>query len=543
MKKSISLIKAVMSQDMELFKYKAKANSSSMTKILTPIILGSIIMLSIGAMFFSFAEMLNEASTPLIILAISTVLPCMLAVMEGVYKSQSVLFEAKDTEMLFALPISKKMILVTRILKLYVFQLLYSLLMIVPGIVVYAYFAKPNVYFYIITIINTLLLPIIPTIIGSAIGFVIKRVSNAFKAKKAVELVLSMVFILGVMAISYNSTQVQSAIIENANKIMETIKMVYYPIGAYLDLVNGFNIVTCIGWILISIIPFAIFIILASRKYFSLVSKSNEKIKKSEEKNKKSTDKVEYSFKKNTKMKALVKKEFSKYFSSNVYIVNTMFSLVLLVIATIALVVNYDAAIQTIFGESDAEQLQMFHSYAPNIYMVIVIALSFMTSITSSAISIEGKTFNISKSLPVGTKKLLQAKILMSSLITIPVILICDVIFFSRISFSLVDFVLILAISFIAPTIAAAFGLLVNLKFPKMDASSDTEVVKQSTSSLVAVSSGIIFAIIFLVITLVFAMFGDFAMIAEIALLGLILVGLLAILFKYGQKRYKEIEA
>ena len=543
MKKSLSLLKAVMSQDMELFKFKAKANSSSMTKILTPIILGAVVMLSIGAMFFSFAEMLNEANTTFIILTISTVLPSMLAVMEGVYKSQSVLFEAKDTEMLFALPISKKMILTTRILKLYVFQLLYSLLMVVPGIVVYAYFAKPNVYFYIITIINVLLLPIIPTIVGCAIGFIIKRVSNVFKAKKKVELVLSMVFLLEIMAISSNSTQVMNTIIENANKITETIKMVYYPIGAYLDLVDGFNLVTCICWLLINIVPLIIFILIASRYYFSVVSKSNEKVKNSEQKNRKSASKGEYSFRKNTKMKALVKKEFSKYFSSNVYIVNTMFSLVLLVVATIALVINYDGAIQAIFGESDAEQMQIFHSYAPNIYMVIVIALSFMTSITSSAISIEGKTFNISKSLPVGTKKLLEAKILMSSLITIPVILICDVIFFARISFSFVDFVLILAISFIAPTIAAAFGLLVNLKFPKMDASSDTEVVKQSTSTLVAVLGGILFAMIFLVMTLVFAMLGDFAMIAEVALLGLILVGLLALLFRYGPKRYKEIEA
>ena len=543
MRKSISLFKAVMSQDMELFKFKAKANSSSLTKILTPLILGVLVMASIGAMFFSFSEVINESDSFTIILTISTILPSFLAIMEGVYKSQSVLFEAKDSEMLFSLPISKKIILVTRIVKLYTFQFLYSLLIIIPGIVVYAYHVKPNAYFYIITIINTLLLPIIPTIIGCTIGFIIKRISSVAKASKKVELVLSMLFILAVMAISYNSTQVMQTIVENADKINETVKMVYYPIGAYIDLIKEFNVSTCIFWLLVNIVPLVIFVLIASRKYFSLVSKSRENVKESKAVSKKIFSVDSYRFKKQPKMKSLLKKEFSKYFSSNVYIVNTMFSLVLLVIATIAMVVNYNGAVQAIFGETESENMQMFQNFAPKVYMIIVIALSFMTSITSSAISIEGKTFNISKSLPVGTKKLLEAKVLMSNLITIPVILLCDIVFFIAFNNSFVDYILILATSFIAPSIAAVFGLLVNLKFPKMDASSDTEVVKQSTSSLVAVLGGIIFAGIFLVLTFIFAMLGDIAMIAEVALLGLILILLLAVLFKYGQKRYKEIEA
>ena len=106
----------------------------------------------------------------------------------------------------------------------------------------------------------------------------------------------------------------------------------------------------------------------------------------------------------------------------------------------------------------------------------------------------------------------------------------------------ILDVILILLASFLAPSIAATFGLLVNLKYPKMDASSDSEVVKQSMSSMVAVLGGIVFAILFIVLTFILAVLGDFAMIVDVVLLGLILLVLWKILAKYGKKRYKEIQ-
>ena len=75
-----------------------------------------------------------------------------------------------------------------------------------------------------------------------------------------------------------------------------------------------------------------------------------------------------------------------------------------------------------------------------------------------------------------------------------------------------------------------------------MDASSDTEVIKQSMSSMISVLGGMFMAGVFVVITFILAGFGDVAMIGEIALLALILLVLWTILTKYGRRRFKEIE-
>ena len=109
---------------------------------------------------------------------------------------------------------------------------------------------------------------------------------------------------------------------------------------------------------------------------------------------------------------------------------------------------------------------------------------------------IEGKTFNISKSLPIDTKKILLSKVIFSNLLIIPVVLICDVIFFINFKLEIIDYILIILVSLVAPTISSLLGLVINLKYPKMDATSDTEVVKQSISSMISVLSGMVIAII-----------------------------------------------
>lgn len=529
-----------MSQDMELLKYRAKANASSLSKLLIPIMLGALIMFSIGSMFLPLAIEFQKTESTYIILSFSTILPVLLAFMEGIYKSQSILFEAKDTELLFSLPISKRLILLTRIIKLYSFQFLYSLLFFVPGIVVYALHEKTDAYFYVITVIMALLLPIIPTIIGCIIGFIVKKVSSKFKARKLVEIVLMVSLLSIIMLLSMNSKGTYESLITNSSNINNIIKTYYYPIGAYVDLIKEFDLLKFLTWVLVSAIPFVLFVLIAGKIYFGLVSKSKENIKKTA---KQSGEYNNLRFKQNNKMIALIKKEFSRYFSSTVYVINTIFGLVLLTIATIALSLNFEGAINFMANDISREEISTLNVLAPKVYLVIVMAMSFMTSITSSAISIEGKTFNISKSLPVATEKLLFAKILMSNLITIPVIIICDIIFCISVNVGIIDIVAIAVTSFVAPSIAAIFGLLVNLKFPKMDASSDTEIVKQSMSSMISVFSGIILAVIFFVITFIIAGFGDVAILFEMALLCMLLLILWLILKRYGKKRYKEIEA
>ncbi len=187
-------------------------------------------------------------------------------------------------------------------------------------------------------------------------------------------------------------------------------------------------------------------------------------------------------------------------------------------------------------------EVNMIYDMLPKIFIQLIIFVGCMTSITSSSISLEGKSFNITKSLPVKAEKILLSKIIMSDITTLPLMLLSDLIFIIKIDLSLVDTLMIFAFTFIVPTFTAILGLIINLKYPKMNASSDTEVIKQSMSTMLSVFAGMaIFAISAMVMI---KNFGNISKILPIELFvfSVLLVISWVILKNYGKKRIREID-
>ena len=119
MKKLFSLIKAVCSQDMDLFKFKNNGNKFSNIFLFT--FLCIILMISFGTYYYMLAENLQKVNLTYLMLGMALVIPTIFVFMQGIYKSQNILFEAKDNDLLFSLPIGKSKILFVRIFKLLLF--------------------------------------------------------------------------------------------------------------------------------------------------------------------------------------------------------------------------------------------------------------------------------------------------------------------------------------------------------------------------------------------------------------------------------------
>lgn len=537
MKKLLSLLKATMSQDMNLFKVK-KGESKNKAVIL---VLTLIVMFAVGSYAYMIAEALAPINQTIVMVNIFIIVTTLITFIEGIYKSQGILFEAKDNDLLFSMPIEKSKILFARIAKLITFQTLYNSLFIIPAFAVYIYFERPNVMFYAISVLMIFLLPIIPTILSSIIGYIVKGISIKFKLKKLFQTVLTLVFMIGIFFVALNLEQMIGGIEQNADNINQSLESVYYPVKLYSNLVQNFNIIELLKLLAINIIPTILFIYIASIFYFKIISKTTEK---SGKKNK-SISLNNKILKRRPKVVSLIKKELKRFLDSPVYIINTMFGGVIIVVATIGIAINFDEMLNAFVGQIgmgiDREQII---NLMPKIFYEIVVFTSCLTSITSSMISIEGKSFNVTKSLPVSTKKILLSKIMASNILSTPLILISDIIFFVTFKTEMIDIIYILLISIIMPTLIGVIGLLINLRFPKMDASSDTEVVKQSASSAIAVfiGMGIGIASIILMATVGSNMNLNIFVMVELVALLFIIVVLWNILKIYGTKRFKEIE-
>ena len=126
MKKLWSLIKATLSSDMSLFKYKSKSDKKS-SKILFLVFITIMMLFAV----YSYADMLmqpiSEVHLEYVLLTIFILLTSILTFMEGIYKSSSLIFNCKDDNLLLSLPIKKSTVLFIRIFKFYLFELLYSI--------------------------------------------------------------------------------------------------------------------------------------------------------------------------------------------------------------------------------------------------------------------------------------------------------------------------------------------------------------------------------------------------------------------------------
>ena len=534
MRKLVSLIKACMSSDMNLFKVKSKSDNGK-SRIVLPIFLGIIVFISVFGYANMMLEELVKYNLEVVILTLFVALTVILTLVEGMYKTGNMLFNCKDDNMLLSLPIKRSTVLFVRILKFYLLELIYNALILVPAIVAYALKVPVGISYYVVSIIMVLLLPIIPIIISCIYGMIVSGISTKFKMKNAVQIIITMAVLVCVMFVSFNMQANMESLAKSAGKVNDIITSIYYPAKAYIRLVTNFNIVELLLFIVINVSLFTLFIIMLGSVYFNINSRVKT-IKKGKTNSK-------FKIVKRSVILSNVKKELNRFFSTPVFVINSAFGLVLFIIICIAIVWKFNSIIASMFNGENAISPEVITQYIPLALFVFVALASFMSSITSSMISLEGKKINLLKSLPINPKKILYSKVLTAVLIMLPFILIGDIIFFVKFKLSLAQILIILISSIVLPLVSEILGIIINLKYPKMDAENDTEIVKQSMSSGICVIIGMILSFATISISIVLALIKIKVTLVMLMLLVTYSIVLLLLTIYLNKKAIKDFDS
>ena len=497
MKKLYSLIKACMTSDMSLFKIKTKKNKKS--NIFLPLFIALYLMFMIWGSANSLFEKLEPLNLEYVLLSLFIFSISIMTFIEGIYKAGPLIFNCKDDDLLLSLPIKKSTILFVRILKFYVFELLFNSMFLLPIMIAYIRWDQSISWTYFLTcLIMLFMLPIIPIVLSCIVGVITSSLSSRFKYKNMMQIIVSMTFLVGVFYLSFHMDGVFNYIVNHATSMNDFITKIYYPAGVFAKLVVDFNILDLIIFIFINIIIFTLSIFVLSKLYFKI----NSRLKSVTTSNHKKKSINDFVIKKNSQTKSLIKKELNTFFKIPVFIINAGFALVLFILATIIISVRFDSIIPLLTSEESG--LGLTKELITNNLSVFIFALisltSFMTSITNSVISLEGKNISILKSLPIKVKTILMSKVLAALSITTPVLLIGDIILFIRFKISIIESLLLIILSILIPLVSHFVGIIVNLKYPKFDWESNAEVVKQSTSSFIAVMIGMLLFMISIII-------------------------------------------
>jgi ABC-2 type transport system permease protein len=168
----------------------------------------------------------------------------------------------------------------------------------------------------------------------------------------------------------------------------------FYPISGWLlDGLNG-DILKYLLYIGVMVIPFAVLVLFVGKNF--LKANMNAKISYS------AKDFKIQEQKQNGKIKALLKRDVKRFFSSSVQVLNIGIGPILSTIILVVMVINTKSAM-----ESEGVAKDFIKSFMPVISILTVgFTFGIMPS-TSSSISLEGKNFWILKSAPIETKDVL----------------------------------------------------------------------------------------------------------------------------------------
>lgn len=507
-----------------------KLRSLTKRKVLLILILAAYIIVSLYMVFNDFflniyekLNLLNLANYYLIFLFI---IVSFLSFFFTIFTAKNALFENKDNNLLFSLPVKKKTILLSRLTNLLLFNFLISLLVMLPGL--YIYITNSDVSFNIILTIMILILFVsfIPTILSCLFGYLIAFITSRSKNKNVIELLSYIIFIALYFLIIYKGDIILNNLFSNLDLLNKLLKVLFYPIYLIYLAISKNNLLYLLLFILINLMIIYLFIILLDKIYYNLIVKLN--ISKTNNKFVMHKDKI------NTPLIALIKKELKRYFSSAIYVFNTSFGVLMLLIVSIASIFYSSDKIITMLD------FDMQIKPALLIFCLIVMVIAFSIT-TNSSISIERNNFWILKMLPIKTENVFLAKKTVNLVLLLPIIFLSLIIFIFTKYITIMDSLFIFIIAIILSITIANFGLIINLLFPKFDAPNDTVIVKQSTSAFIGIMFPLILFGMYIGFILSSNISFNFILLISLILFSILLIISYIILNTWGIKKYQTL--
>lgn len=496
MSKLSSLLKATMSGGVQIFNYRAKTRRA---RLMMPVILATLmgVMMLISAI--GMTSELKEVGGETAVLSIYVMVTTVIIVTEGIYKSGDLLFKPRDNDMLLAMPIKKPLIVFARMVKFYVFEMLYCLIFLLPALIAYAMNVEVGASYFLVAITMILLIPVIPIAVSCVIGFITSAISSRFKHKAVLEVLLSFAFLVicAVMILNVNTASDFDG--RSAVAIGNRITEFYYPAAALVRLATNFEIEQYLLFVAINLGVVVVVVFLISRFYFRIVTRLNV-IRKN------GNADARYSFRKRSQTLAMVRKELTRYFKTPVWLTNTAIGLVIFVVAVGAVCFKFDDLVSSLTGSVEEFPLTVdeIRAFIPSITVAMVAFTSLLTFITAPMISLEGKAFNMLKSLPINGVKIIMAKVLSAMILIVPVTVIGSLLMFVKFQFGIIDLVLILLAVFFMPLVTELVGIMVDLKYARFDADNDAVIVRQSASVMVSTFTGL--GMVLVTVSMIFGM-------------------------------------
>ena len=439
--------------------------------------------------FFLAAQSLAGALIPLgygwLYYAMMSLAALAFGVFGSVFNTYAGLYHAKDNELLLAMPIPPRLILLVRMLGVYAMGMLYTCLVMVPTIVA-GQLAAPGVWPLVSQILLTLLLGFVVLALTCFLGWIVALIAARLKNKSFITVILSLALIVIYYIFYFRINVYIRRITEHAEALDRGMRALY-PVYAFGRGAQG-DALSLLAFAAIALVLAAACVWIMSRSFIRIVTMNRG------EGGKKADYRAQSAQRASGVQSALLRKEFKRFLSSPTYILNGGLGLVLMVAAAVAAVIKREALCA--FLAQFAENMPGIASALPVLLCGAVILLAAMNPISAPSISLEGKTLWVLQSLPVRPADVLTAKLRLHLYLSVgPTVLMAAALaWVFGVDYSLAVFALVIAL--LATMLFAALGLILNLLRPSLNWTNETVPIKQSMPVFVVIFGGWLFAAI-----------------------------------------------
>ena len=148
-----------------------------------------------------------------------------------IYQSNSLLFLSRDHEQLLAFPCTISSIILGKLLFIYVNQLIFTLVITLPGAILYLILTPSSLVSFLYYLIALAFIPLIPIVFAAALGALLTIVTSRFKHKTLLKVILSFAFMAAIFAGSFSSANLNEAKIIELSVSLESKIHSAYPLN------------------------------------------------------------------------------------------------------------------------------------------------------------------------------------------------------------------------------------------------------------------------------------------------------------------------
>lgn len=485
------LLKKQLSEIFRNYFYNQKTNKPrSVASTVSFLVLYVLLMVGIIGGMFAFLS--YQLCGPLVsgglgwmYFALLSLIAVVLGTFGSVFNTYAGLYLAKDNDQLLSMPIPVRDIIISRLLGVYLMGLLFSATVSVPVAVVYLICAPFSVGALFGLLLMIFLVSVIVLLLSCLLGWVVAKISLKLKNKSFITVLLSLLFLAGYYFVYFKAQNAIAGLLTNAGAWGDRIKGSAYPVYLFGRVGEGDPLAMLIVTAVLAAL-FALMWVVLSRSFIRIATAGG------------SGSRAVYR-EKQAKVRgigrAMLGKEFARFFSSPTYMLNCGLGLIFLAAAAVFLLIRGGDLMEILrtgiflFGEDMSRVLPLF-------FCAALCMMAGTIDITSPSVSLEGKNLWLVQSLPVTAWQALRAKLLLQIILTAPLTLLCSVIGVVLVRPDPLSGVLMLLLPQVFTVFMAEFGLTVNLLRPSLKWSNEIYPIKQSMSVMIALFGGWIWGVL-----------------------------------------------